>query len=56
MTGLSIGDEREIGIICKDCRHVEKKRIGWLRVNTEFLCNRCGRDTELSSQNFVKIY
>jgi len=55
VTGRSVGDEREIGVVCKHCGHVEKKRIGWLRANTEFLCSRCGQDTEVFSQNFVRI-
>jgi len=50
-----MGSEREIGVVCRHCGRVEKKTIGWLRVNTEFLCRGCGRDTDITSEQFKRI-
>ena len=50
-----MGAEREIGVVCRHCGCVEKKTIGWLRVNVEILCSRCGRDTEIASRNLKRI-
>jgi DNA-directed RNA polymerase subunit RPC12/RpoP len=50
-----MGAECEIGVVCQHCGRVEKKTIGWLRANIEFLCIRCGRHTEIASPNFKRI-
>jgi hypothetical protein len=51
----TVGAEREVGVVCRHCGYVEKKTVGWLRTNIEFLCIRCGRDTDIASQNFIRI-
>ncbi|PLP58972.1 hypothetical protein CYK37_10685 [Mesorhizobium loti] len=51
MTDQSLNDN-EIGVLCPDCCHETKKRIGWVKTHTQMECRNCGSIVDIESSNF----
>lgn len=45
-------DDNEIGVLCPDCDHETKKRIGWVKTHTQMECRNCGNIVDIESRNF----
>lgn len=45
-------DGNEIGVLCPDCSHETKKRIGWVKTHTQMECRNCGSIVDIESSNF----
>lgn len=43
-------DNATISVPCPGCGHKSEKSLGWLNANDHFLCQGCGRNIQLNTE------
>lgn len=49
---VSISDQREISIVCRNCYLETKRSVDWVRTHVDLECSRCGEPMVIESFNF----
>ncbi len=48
---VSVSDQREISVVCRNCHLETKRSVEWLRAHFDRKCSTCGKPASLESFN-----